>query len=212
MSNRVTVVDYGIGNLFSVQRALETVGAEVRVSGDPRDVEIADRLVLPGVGAFADGMKGLRDRGLVDAVLTFAATQRPLLGICLGMQMFASSSLEFGNHAGLAIIPGRVEAIPSLSGAGEPLKIPNVGWRGLRAGGTEWSRTSLAGTRHGEAVYLVHSFHLVPDNPVNVLATYEHGGHAVTAAVVRDNVIGCQFHPEKSASVGLAILSRFACS
>jgi imidazole glycerol-phosphate synthase subunit HisH len=210
MSRRVTVVDYGIGNLFSVQRALESVGAEVRVSGDPRDVESAHRLVLPGVGAFADGMKGLRDRGLVEPVLAFAATRRPLLGICLGMQMFATSSLEFGTHAGLAIIPGRVEPIPAASTAGQPLKIPNVGWRGLRAAGADWSRTALTTTRQGAAVYLVHSFHLVPEDPAHVLATYDHGGHAITAAVARDNVIGCQFHPEKSAAVGLEILSHFA--
>ena len=212
MNKRVTVVDYGIGNLFSVQRALETVGAEVRVSGDPRDIESADRLVLPGVGAFADGMQGLRDRGLVEPVLAFAASQRPLLGICLGMQMFATSSLEFGTHAGLAIIPGRVAAIPSVSTTGLPLKIPNVGWRELSTAGADWSRTALSGTRRGDAVYLVHSFHLVPDDPADVLATYDHGGHAVTAAVARGNVIGCQFHPEKSASVGLAILSHFASS
>jgi imidazole glycerol-phosphate synthase subunit HisH len=210
MSHRVTVIDYGIGNLFSVRRSLESVGATVTLTGAPQDVASAERLVLPGVGAFADGINGLRERGLADAVLEFAQRQRPLLGICLGMQMFATQSEEFGVHRGLDLIPGRVAPIAAVAIDGQPLKIPNIGWRALQpAPSSGWSNTALASVQPGQAVYLVHSFHLVPTDPAHVLAWCDYGGQRVTAAVARDNVIGCQFHPEKSGVVGQAILARF---
>ena len=213
MSHKVTVVDYGIGNLYSVRRALESCGADVSLSSDPGEIVGADRLVLPGVGAFADGMAGLRERGLIEPIQNVAAAGRPLLGICLGMQMFASASEEFGSHEGLDIIPGRVVPVSAVSIDGRVLKIPNIGWRELNpASGFDWSGSLLSTMQAGQAVYLVHSFHLVPTDPAHVLATCLYGGHRVTAAVGRDNVIGCQFHPEKSGPVGLAILERFVSS
>ena len=210
MSGVVTVVDYGIGNLYSVRRALECCGAEVRLTADRALIAAADRLVLPGVGAFADGMSGLRERGLVDPIREFAASGRPLLGICLGMQMLASVSEEFGSHQGLAIIPGRVVAVPASTIAGERHKIPNIGWRELHpAPDADWSRTALASTAPGRSVYLVHSFHFVPDDPRHLLAYCDYGGYQITAAIGSGRIIGCQFHPEKSAAVGLAVLARF---
>lgn len=209
----VTIVDYGIGNLYSVQRAFESVGARVEFASDPDHVLGARRLVLPGVGAFADGMDGLRARGLVEPLLAYAASRRPLLGICLGMQMLGSHSEEFGRHPGLGIVPGAVRALPATSTAGTPHKIPNIGWRELQApAGRDWTGSALAATAPGAAVYLVHSYHLQPDDPADLLAVTYYGGHTVTAAVARGAVIGCQFHPERSGRVGLGILARFLSS
>src|SRR5436305_6508308 len=137
---QVTVIEYGIGNLYSVSRALERCGGEVTVTADSVQIEAASRLVLPGVGAFADGMRGLRERGLVEPIRRYAASGRPLLGICLGMQMLATASEEFGVHAGLDLIPGRVVAVPHRTVEGRPHKIPHIGWTALRAPrGSSWN-------------------------------------------------------------------------
>lgn len=211
MSNTsVTVVDYGIGNIFSVRRALEYCGAEIRLSSREGEVAAADRVILPGVGAFADGMKGLRDRGLIDAVLRFAATGRPILGICLGMQMLATCSEEFGEHEGLGLIPGRVVKVPHTTVEGKPHKIPHIGWSEIfPASGGDWKATILENTPEATPVYLVHSFHLMPEDPANLLADCDYGGHRITAAVRSRNIFGAQFHPEKSGGAGLKMLAAF---
>lgn len=207
---RVSLIDYGIGNVYSVQRALETCGAEVVFVSDAAGIDSASHLVLPGVGAFADGMKGLRERGLIGPLRRYTAAGRPLLGICLGMQMLASVSEEFGEHEGLGVIPGRVTAIPSVSVAGRSHKIPHVGWSALApATDADWHDTPLQDTSIGTSVYLVHSYHVIPDNACHLLATCDYGGHAITAAISAGNVHGCQFHPEKSGNEGLRILSAF---
>lgn len=209
MSVLVHVVDYGVGNLYSVGRALEKVGAEVRLADSAAAIAGADRLILPGVGAFRDGMAGLARNGLDTAVCAFAASGRPLLGICLGMQMLASESLEFGHYAGLDLIPGRVVPIPREGAGGMPHKVPYIGWSTLeptRHAG--FAGTPLAGVE-GAAVYLVHSYHAEPADAGDLLATYRYDGVAVTAAIQRDNVFGCQFHPEKSGPAGLGIVARF---
>jgi glutamine amidotransferase len=205
MKPRVTVVDYGLGNLHSVIKALAFVGATVDVAQAGADVEHAERLVLPGVGAFADGMAGLRGRGQVEALREFAASGRPFIGICLGAQLLMSESEEFGRHEGLGLIPGRVAMIP----AGEA-KVPHVGWGRLQCPpGRTWESTLLAGTAPDTWTYFVHSLHCVPTNMADVLATARHGRHELTAAVRRGNVTGFQFHPEKSGEQGLAILQSF---
>jgi glutamine amidotransferase len=211
MSTRqVTVVDYGIGNLFSVQRALERCGGDVTLSGDPAVLECAERLVLPGVGAFAGGMHGLRERGLVEPIRRFAASGRPLLGNCLGMQMLATTSEEFGVHEGLGLIPGRVVAVPDRDVQGRPHKIPHIGWTALHApSGASWRDSLLADTAQGTSFYLVHSYAVLPDEPAHRLADCEYGGHAVCAAIARGRITGFQFHPEKSGEAGLGILRRF---
>ena len=207
---QVTVIDYGIGNLFSVGRALEHCGAEVKFTSDPALIESAPRLVLPGVGAFADGMKGLRDRGLVEPIRRYAASGRPLLGICLGMQMLAQVSEEFGEHEGLGLIQGRVVAVPDRTISGASHKIPHIGWNGLLVpAAVSWNETLLSDTPEGTAVYLVHSYVVTPEDPAQRLADCLYGGHRICAAIRRGSIVGCQFHPEKSGEAGLRILRRF---
>jgi glutamine amidotransferase len=210
MSATVTIVDYGVGNLFSVRRAIESAGAtEVVVTGRAEDIERADRLVLPGVGAFRDGIQGLRERGLASAVVEFARSGRPLLGICLGMQMLADESEEFGRHQGLGLIPGKVVAIPRNGRDGGRLKVPFVGWTTLAVDPAARAGSCLDSLLDDDAVYLVHSFHFVPERRADLLATYDFAGNPITAAVRHDNITGFQFHPEKSGKVGLAILADF---
>jgi glutamine amidotransferase len=207
---KITVVDYGIGNLYSVRRALETCDAEVSFATDAAGIVAAPRLVLPGVGAFADGMSGLRERGLIEPLRRFAADGRPLLGICLGMQMLVSESEEFGRHEGLGLIAGRVVAVPERNVAGEPQKIPHIGWNSLvPAPNADWRATPLRSTAPGTAVYLVHSYHVTTDNPSHLLAQCDYGGHRITAAICSRNIFGCQFHPEKSGPEGLQMLAAF---
>lgn len=207
---QVTVVDYGIGNLYSVQRAFESCGAQVSFASDAAGIDEATRVVLPGVGAFADGMQGLRDRGLIEPLRRVAGSGRPMIAICLGMQMLASLSEEFGEHDGLGIIPGKVVSIPDKDSTGKPLKIPHIGWNALAApAGGDWRGSVFKDTTPGTAVYLVHSYHVVPDDRAHLLATCEYGGHAITAAIRSGNIYGCQFHPEKSGREGLRILESF---
>jgi glutamine amidotransferase len=155
-------------------------------------------------------MAGLRERGLVQSIQEYAASGRPLLGICLGMQMLASVGEEFGAHRGLGLIPGRVVAVPGTTTDGTRHKIPNTGWRSLQpASDSDWTRTSLGNLTPGTSIYMVHSYHLVPDDPSHLLAWCDYGGHRLTAAVGFGRILGCQFHPEKSGPAGLRILSRF---
>jgi glutamine amidotransferase len=210
MTADVVVVDYGVGNLFSVRRAFEKCGAEVHLADLPEVIRSAPRLVLPGVGAFADGMRGLIERGLDGAVREFAETGRPMIGICLGMQMLATTSEEFGIHAGLGIIPGQVRPIEKTGIDGQPHKIPHIGWAALQnPGATDWTNSILSDVAPGEAVYMVHSYALMPDNPTHRLADCLYDGRVISAAVRSGNVFGCQFHPEKSGPVGLRILKKF---
>lgn len=206
----ITVIDFGVGNLLSVQRALEHCGAEVVISSDPDRVRGAGKLVLPGVGAFANAMEALEGLGLVEAIRVSAAKGVPLLGICLGMQLLLNESEEFGLTPGLGLIPGRVVAIPNRTTDLEDQKIPHIGWNTLvPSGDADWSDTILADVGPGSAVYFVHSFMAVPSDPAHRLADCLYGGHRVAAVLASGNISACQFHPEKSGEVGLAILRRF---
>lgn len=209
MSNVIHVVDYGVGNLYSVARAIEKVGGTARLTADAADIARADRLLLPGVGAFRDGMAGLKRTGVVDAIAAVAQAGRPLLGICLGMQMLATQSSEYGEHAGLNIIPGRVEAMPPINALGLRRKVPFIGWSNLESAARGFDGTILNGMTSDDSVYLVHSFQFLPDDADDLLASYRYEDARITAVVARDNVVGCQFHPEKSGRVGLRMIERF---
>lgn len=208
-SPQVTVVDYGIGNIHSVVKALRHLGAEVTLTDSGTQIAGAQRLVLPGVGAFADGMRGLGERGLTGPVKDFAGGGRPFLGICLGMQLLMSESEEFGQHAGLDVIPGKVVAIPGAPG----LKVPQIGWNRIapRPGGT-WTGTVLEPIGPGTMFYFVHSYTAAPSLEEHRLADADYGGNRISAAVQKGSVVGCQFHPEKSGPHGLDILRRFLSS
>lgn len=210
MSRPVVVVDYGMGNLYSVCRALEHLGAEAVLTEDPHAVLAAERVVLPGVGAFRDGMDELERRGLVSALRDYAATGRMMLGICLGMQMLFDASEEFGRHRGLAIIPGEVLAIPPTGADGKPHKIPHVGWSAVSpASRAAWTGTPFEDTRDGTEFYFVHSYAAIPECGAHRLADADYDGCTLSAAVRHGNVYGFQFHPEKSGPAGLKLLQRF---
>ena len=196
------IVDYGVGNLFSMRSSLAAIGEEAEVMGDARRIAAADRVILPGVGAFADARRKLAETGMDDAVLTAANSGKPLLGICLGMQLLFERSHEYGEHAGLGLLRGEVVGMAGRIPAGLP--IPHIGWNALdivRPGGI------LKYVKGGDCVYFVHSYCAVGcDESLTATAEY---GMAVTAAVSLGNVHGCQFHPEKSGRVGLSILRAF---
>jgi imidazole glycerol-phosphate synthase subunit HisH len=208
--NSVSVIDYGIGNLFSVQRALEKAGADVKLITNPNDVQNAERLVLPGVGAFADCMNTLKKREFIQPILDYMKLDRPFLGLCVGMQMLLDESEEFGDTKGLGVIKGKVQKIPNRGPTGETCKIPHIGWNSISPPqGNSWDGTVLEQIRPGSFVYFVHSFAPKPENPENLLAVCNYAGNTVGAAVRKGKVFGTQFHPEKSSSVGLKILQKF---
>jgi glutamine amidotransferase len=209
-ARRVVVVDYGRGNLFSVCQAVARVGGTPDLSSDPRALRDADRVILPGVGAFGDAMAGLAARSLVDALKEFGARGRPFLGVCLGMQLLLEESSEFGRHAGLGLLPGRVERLPPpLPGTRE--KIPNVGWCRLEPAvdGAPWAESLLAAVKPGGFAYFVHSYAAHPAVARHRLADITFAGVLTTAAITHGPITGCQFHPEKSGEVGLSIIDAF---
>lgn len=213
MSDTVTIADYGSGNVLSVRRALEYNGATVLLTDKPKEIENAERLVLPGVGAFGDCMAALQSRTLVPSIHEFIQTGRPLLGICVGMQILMEVGYEFGLNDGLGCIEGEVVAIPSQSKEGTSHKIPHIGWSEVfpreQAVHDHWDGTVLQGVVPGTSFYFVHSMTARPRNPQHILAHCDYHGCEVTAAVCKDNITGLQFHPEKSAKAGLAVLRRF---
>jgi len=196
----IAIVDYGVGNLRSVQKALELVGAQAVVTSDAAQLDVARGIVLPGVGAFGDGMDNLRARDLVQPLLDQVAQDKPFLGICLGMQLLFDESEEMGLHQGLGLLPGRVVRFPESE-----LKVPHIGWNQLMGCGTG----VLSGIVDGEYAYFVHSYYVAPSDPSDVLATTEYGVE-FASVVSRNKVFGAQFHPEKSQDVGLRLLQNFA--
>ena len=200
----IAIIDYGVGNLFSLKSSLAALQIDAKVTGDPEEIKLSDKIILPGVGAFADAAKKLRDCGL-DAVLKEeAARGKPILGICLGMQLLFETSYEYGEHRGLGLIPGNVRPIADV--VSNEFKIPHIGWNRL-----SFPKTKSPIFRYlneGDFVYFVHSYYCA-DCREHVIATTEYGAQ-LTAAAQNKNVYGCQFHPEKSGEVGLNILRAFA--
>lgn len=197
----IGIIDYGVGNLFSLRSSCKAIGQEAFVSGDASELAKADRLILPGVGAFEDAAKKLRDSGMADFVRAQAAAGKPLLGICLGMQLLFERSYEYGCHEGLGLLKGQV--VPMEGKLPAELKIPHMGWNALEVKGGR-----LLSGMNGQYVYFVHSF--FAENCHDSLSAVTEYGIPITAAVEQGNVYGCQFHPEKSGNVGLTILRKFA--
>lgn len=199
----IALVDYGVGNLFSLKSSFAAIGEEVEVISDPASLGKAEKILLPGVGAFADAAEKLRQSGLDKVLIEHAQKGKPLLGICLGMQLLFEESHEYGVHKGLGLIPGSVRPIADVIPA--DFKIPHIGWNALQM---KKDSPLFSNIKEGDCVYFVHSFYAA-DCDSNVIATTEYGAN-LTAAVQKDNVFGCQFHPEKSGKVGLEILKAFA--
>lgn len=198
----IAILDYGVGNLFSLRSSLEYIGQQVIITADKEEIRRADKLILPGVGAFADAAKKLRDSGLDEVLREEVARGKALMGICLGMQMLFEKSYEFGEHDGLGLLKGAV--VPMQGVIPAELKIPHIGWNELHFDKTHPLFRYL---NEGDCVYFVHSYFAI-DCEDSVIATAEYGKE-LTAAVAKGNVMGCQFHPEKSGDVGLNILRAF---
>lgn len=198
----IAIIDYGVGNLFSLSHSLTHIGAEVTVTGDAEVIRRADKVILPGVGAFGDAAKKLRETGLDVVVKDAAAAGTPVMGICLGMQLLLDKSYEFGEHEGLGLIPGEVRPIAEVIPA--DYKIPHIGWNRLDIARPH---PIFKRIKEGDCVYFVHSYYGAKCD-ASVIATAEYGAN-LTAAVAKGNVCGCQFHPEKSGDVGLGILKSF---
>ena len=206
----IIVIDYGVGNLLSVQRGLEKCGAKVNLTSDPQKILEANRVVLPGVGAFSNAMKTLKNLGLTETLIELAKLKTPLLGICLGMQLLFEESEEFGITEGLGLIPVRVISVPNQTISGEKQKIPHIGWSSLYSPiMKDWSNTLLQNNKAGDCAYFVHSFMATPSDSNNLIAECNYGGTKIAAVVGKDQITGCQFHPEKSGEVGLEILRNF---
>ena len=201
----IAIVDYGVGNLFSLTCSLRSLGAEVTVTGDPAVIHSAGKVVLPGVGAFGDAAALLRKSGLDQVVIAEANRGKPLLGICLGMQMLFDKSLEYGEHPGLGLIPGQVVSMEPVVPKG--YKVPHIGWNALHFPKGKPVSPLFRYIKEGDCVYFVHSYYAT-DCDADLIATAEYGPE-LTAAVQRGNVMGTQFHPEKSGAVGLNILRAF---
>jgi imidazole glycerol-phosphate synthase subunit HisH len=198
----IAIIDYGMGNLRSVQKGFERMGHEAVVTSDAKTILSASKVVLPGVGAFPDCMRNLREYGLIDAVHQSISSGRPFLGICLGLQLLFTESEEFGISKGLDIIKGRVIRFKMQDPA---LKIPHMGWNSVSI---KRSPPALADVQDGSHFYFVHSFHVVPEDK-GVIATTTHYGFEFVSSIWKDNIVAAQFHPEKSQSMGLSILKRF---
>jgi len=203
----IAIIDYGMGNLRSVQKGFEKVGFDAVVTSDPKVLLEAERVVLPGVGAFRDCMNNLEQGGFIDPILKVIQDGKPFLGICLGLQLLFTESEEFGRHRGLNVIPGQVLRFPEgMAEAGEGLKVPHMGWNQLAIKRTP---PAFEGVEQGTNVYFVHSYYVKPDDYAVVAATTSYGIE-FCSAIWRDNIVATQFHPEKSQDKGLAILKNFA--
>lgn len=203
----IGILDYGAGNLKNVCRAVEYLGFEYILVSSAEDFLRADKLIIPGVGAFKVAMEQLNKFGLVEAIKKFASNGAPILGICLGMQLLFERSHEFGVAEGLGLVKGEVKLIPNIDGEGKNLKIPHIGWNELIIDNSD-SHISK-GLNIGDAVYFVHSYRITSYDKKDVVAHCNYGGILVPSIIQRENIIGCQFHPEKSGTVGLNLLNNF---
>ena len=220
-SRSVAIVDYGLGNLFSIQQACKHVGLEAQCTDSPDLIEASDAVILPGIGAFATAMTRLNDLGLADVLRSVVDSGKPTMGICLGMQLLFERSYEFGRHDGLGLLPGEVVPLsPSRddtqTNSKKVVKVPQVGWNRIslpdNAERSDWDNSSLRSLKDGCYMYFVHSYCVQTDDMKSCLATTDYGGHVYTSAVQKENLVGVQFHPERSGEDGLTIYRSFCAS
>jgi glutamine amidotransferase len=208
---RVAIVDYGMGNLYSVQRACDHAGLRAAITGSPDEVLQADAVILPGVGAMPDAMRALDASGLSEALREQAARGTLLFGVCLGMQLLMGEGSEFGVHRGLGLVPGSVRRFEGVHADGAPLKVPHIGWNAVwPAPDRSWHGTALETTPEGTYLYFVHSYYVMPEDPDVAIAWSRYGEVTFCSAIASGNVFGCQFHPERSGPQGLRIYRQVA--
>lgn len=209
----VAIVDCGMGNLYSVQQACHAAGVRAEITSEPKRVQDADGIVLPGVGAFGDAMETLRRHDLVDPLQEAARQEKPFMGVCLGFQLMASHSEEFGRHDGLGLVAGSVVRLENGQAPTERVKVPQVGWNRIWGGDAgpsgRWAGTALDGIPEGAYMYFVHSFHVRPNDDGIVASRTRYGPNDIVSAIRRGNLFGCQFHPERSGPLGLQIYQNF---
>lgn len=204
---KIAIIDFKLSNLYSVAHACEYVGLDATITSDPQDIKNADSLILPGVGAFADAMKNLKNLGLVDPILNHVTQKKPFMGVCLGMQLLFESSEEFGNHKGLGVFPGKVVKFPDQNPAGKNIRVPHIGWDKISI---RKKSPIFKGFKDGDFMYFVHSYFVKTNSSDIIAATTDYDGVEFVSAVARDNVFAVQFHPEKSGIKGPLLYSNFA--
>ena len=217
LTKKITIVDYGMGNIFNLSRALEELNCDVEVSSDVDKIKNADKLLLPGVGAFKDGINGLKAKNLDIAINEYILKERPIMGICLGMQLLLSSSEENGQHQGLDIIKGTVKKFKKPNQKSADYKIPQIGWNTLNPlnknsnfeGYSDWKDTILNGFIESPYMYFLHSYYVMLNYPEIIVAQTSYGQNQFCSVFQKNNIIGCQFHPERSAEKGLKLLNNF---
>ena len=214
MSANITVIDYGLGNLFNIQRAFGAIGANTKLSSLPEDIQKADKIVLPGVGAFKSGMLHLQKNGMIEALNEYKDSGKQILGICLGMQLLVSQSEEDGFHRGLNFIPGKAIRFTPYSPTKKRFKVPQICWNTIKEpslGSKKiWNDTILNELKDGSYMYFLHSYFVKVEQEKHCLAITRYGNEIFHSAIQKENVIGCQFHPERSGKQGLSILKSFA--
>lgn len=207
---KIVVIDYGLGNLFSVQQAFVSFGVDAVITRDPSELKSADAAVLPGVGAFGDAIKNLKEFNLYEPILEFVKAGKPFLGVCLGMQLLFEESEEFGQHKGLGIIKGQIKKFPDLNPSGQKLRIPQIAWNTIYAPkGRSWSGTPLETIKEKEFMYFLHSYYSSPADKNDILTLTNYDGIEYCSAVKKENVFAMQFHPEKSAVEGIKIYKNW---
>lgn len=207
---KVCIVDYKLGNLFSVSQALNNIGLNVSLSSNKDELYEADALVLPGVGAFGDAMENLKTLDLIDPIVASVTDGKPFMGICLGLQLLFTESEEFGSYKGLDLVSGKVRRFNEKQSNGEIRKVPQIAWNQIdKPPGIVWDSTPLSKIKNGEFMYFVHSYYVEPNESV-VLTTTNYDGHSYVSSIIKDNIFACQFHPEKSGEEGLRIYREWS--
>lgn len=207
---KILIIDYKLGNLFSVNQALTNIGLNISITSDANEIESADAIVLPGVGAFGDAMNNLNSLSLINPINKFVDSGKPFLGICLGLQLLFSESEEFGLSKGLGLVKGRVKRFNNINKEGETRKVPQIAWNQIhKIEGKSWENTPLNTIKEGEFMYFVHSFYVDPEEPVGLSLT-NYDGNIYVSSIQKNNLFACQFHPEKSAAEGLKIYNNWA--